>query len=252
MKKIFNICLICLISIFAFSGVFVLLKNVNNKDGNSSNQIDWSNIEISCLGDSLTFGSEINTSYPKLLKKKLGAKMVYNYGIGYSTCSVITECECHPTRPKAHYPMCERYTQIKESSDIIIVMCGFNDAGLAPLGTIDDTENTTFYGAMNTMCKGLKEKYSNSWIFFMTSFKYDHYGVENPTNDFGYHREDYYNTAVKKICNKYDFDVFDTFSELSWHSVTNAVDNVHPNQEFVTNTWVPAIANYIKENYKQK
>ncbi len=131
-------------------------------------------------------------------------------------------------------------------------MCGFNDAGLAPLGKIDSTDTTTFYGAMNTMCQGLKEKYSNSWIFFMTSFKYDHYGVENPTNDFGDHREDYYNTAVKEICNKYNIDVFDTFSELSWHSATNAVDNVHPNQEFVSNVWVPAIAQYIKANYKQK
>ncbi len=108
--------ILCIIScgslIFVFNGGN---KNKSNDDTQVEQIVDWSNFTISCLGDSLTFGTGIENSYPQLLKRELGAKMVYNYGIGYSTCSVINECECHPDYPGRHYPMCERYTEIKEA-----------------------------------------------------------------------------------------------------------------------------------------
>lgn len=252
MKKSFSVLFVCLIFILSCSSLFLFFKTdkTNNSDGQTD--INWSNITISCLGDSMTFRTGIENSYPKLLKRELGAKMVYNYGIGYSTCSVINECECHPDYPGRHFPMCERYTQIKESSNIIIVMCGYNDAGLAPLGTIDSTDKTTFYGAMNTMCKGLKEKYEDSYIVFMTCFKYNHVDISKDVNSFGELRMDYFSTAVKNVCKKYNIDIFDTFEELSFDTARDTLDKVHPNQEFVSSVWVPAIAQYIKTNYKQK
>lgn len=252
MKK-FSIVLVSVLCIVLSCSFFLLFFKKNNNASNEDNLtgVNWSNITISCLGDSVTEGLQLNNPYPKVLQKQLGTKFCYNYGIGGSTCAVVEECSCHPTRPEAHYPMCERYKLIKQSSDIIIVMCGINDSAYVSLGTIDSTDTTTFYGAMNTMCQGLKEKYKDSWIFFMTSFKYDNYDIMSYVNTFGDKRVDYYVAAVKAVCEKYDIDVFDTFNEIPIHSASDTLDNVHPNQNFVTNVWTPAIAQYIKANYKK-
>lgn len=253
MKKFFSVLLVCVSLVFFCSSLLLFFKKTSGSSNTDNQTIaDWSNITISCLGDSVTEGLQLNDPYPKVLQKQLGAKFCYNYGIGGSTCGVVEECSCHPTRPEAHYPMVNRFSLIRENSDIIIVMCGINDSAYVSLGTIDSTDTTTFYGAMNTMCKGLKEKYKNSWIFFMTSFKYDHYDIMEYVNTFGDKRVDYYVTAVKNICAKYSIDVFDTFNEVPIHSESDTLDNCHPNQEFVSSVWVPAIAQYLKTNYKQK
>lgn len=254
MKKIAITVLIVMLAIILCGSSFLLFGNKNGNANEDEEQvIDFSDITISCLGDSLTYATKISDSYPKTLQQQLGAKMCYNYGIGGSTCGVVTECECHPDYPGRHLPMCQRYKQIKSESDIIIVMCGVNDAAYVPLGTIDDTINTTFYGAMNILCKGLLDRYKDSYVFFMTSFEYNHYDIANTVNSFGAHPKDYYFTAVKEVCAKYDIDVFDTFTEIDFDSVRDTVgDKVHPNQEFVTNVWVPAIADFIRTNYKGK
>lgn len=248
-KKTLTILCACLFFVIAFSGVFLLFCNNNESDNSSStNSADWSNVTISCLGDSITYGQTISKSYPSVLQEILGAKACINYGIGWSTCAVVNNCSCHSGQTNAHNAMCARYSQIANSSDVIAVMCGVNDAGLAPLGDINDTGSTTFYGSLNILCSGLKSKYSNSYIFFMTSFAYDNC---NDLAEMGVARKEYYYTAVKQVCAKYDIDVFDTFNEIDFSTTRDTTDNVHPNQNFVTNVWTPQIAQFIKDNYKK-
>lgn len=209
---------------------------------------DLSTLSISCIGDSLTMGQGIENDYPSILASDYNMKNVRNYGIGWSTCSIIDNCSCHKGRKDAHNALCLRYPQIPTNANVIAVMCGVNDSGLSvPLGTIDDDTGYTFYGALNILCQGLKNEYQKSYVFFMTSF---HYDSAEQLNDLGVMRKDYYEKAIKEICQKYGFDVLDTYNQLDFDTQRDTVDNVHPNQNFVSNVWIPAIVDFLSHNYK--
>lgn len=85
--------------------------------------IDFSDVKISIIGDSITAGNNLDESereegnWPAQLQKILGCKEVVNLGIGGSTVSRVVD----------HYPMCDRWYEINQDSDIIIVMGGSND-----------------------------------------------------------------------------------------------------------------------------
>ena len=89
----------------------------------ANSTVDFSNVKITVLGDSLTAGSNLDDSereqynWPSQLKEILGCKEVVNLGIGGSTVSCCID----------HYPMCRRWSEIDNDSDIIIVMGGSND-----------------------------------------------------------------------------------------------------------------------------
>lgn len=85
--------------------------------------IDFSDVKITVIGDSITAGSNLDDSerekgnWPAQLKEILGCKEVVNLGIGGSTVSRVVD----------HYPMVDRWSDISQDSDIIIVMGGSND-----------------------------------------------------------------------------------------------------------------------------
>jgi len=88
-----------------------------------NSEIDFSDVKITVMGDSLTAGSNLGEeereeyNWPNQLKEILGCKEVVNLGIGGSTVSCCVD----------HYPMCKRWPEIEKDSDIIIVMGGSND-----------------------------------------------------------------------------------------------------------------------------
>lgn len=85
--------------------------------------VDFSDVKITVIGDSITAGSNLdesereNGNWPAQLKEILGCKEVVNLGIGGSTVSRVVD----------HYPMVDRWSDIEQDSDIIIVMGGSND-----------------------------------------------------------------------------------------------------------------------------
>lgn len=245
MKKVcewFLIIVIVLSVLSCSSLIFVFGRNGKIKDNFSDvndlqieQTIDWSNVTISCIGDSITLNGALDNPYPKTLKSLLGARAVYNYGSNGSTCAVVSGVDSHP--------ICQRFGQISSKSDIILVMCGANDFGNnVEIGSIDNFDTSTYYGALNTLVSGLIDKYKNSFIIFMTCFDYK--GTR------GCNFEPYTRTSVMSICDKYNILCFDTFAELEFDDSKDTYDDLHPNQAFVTNVWVPAIAQYIKSNYK--
>lgn len=251
MKKVCDwlLVLAIILSVISCSSlIFVFGRNgknentvTNGSDTQIEQQVDWSNVTISCLGDSITNGDYLTYNYPTCLKNELGVGVVYNLG--------INGCTIAQNSGNMEQAMCLRYSKMDKNSDIIIIMGGVNDSiQNIPLGTIDDTDITTYYGALNTLCSGLKENYPNSWVFFMTSFKYDN--VEEQ-NGLGVEYQEYYCNAVKAVCAKYNVDIFDTLNSISFDETSESI-GVHPRQAFVGNKWVPAIAQYIKTNYKQK
>lgn len=132
----------------------------------SENKYDFSQLKIACLGDSVTAASNLEDeenyeqyAYPSVLKELLNAEEVYNLGIGGSSIGRYW-----------FEPFVERYMEIPEDTDIIIVMGGYNDGFSATeeeFGSLDEREASTFCGDLDELMRGLKEHYPNAVVFFV-------------------------------------------------------------------------------------
>ena len=212
--------------------------------------------KMNCLGDSITYGyipdngSQMSNPYPSILKEKLQLAECRNYGI---TGSKLATKDGSTGRD----PMSIRYTNMSDDADIVSVFGGTNDYGESQytpnLGSINDTETTSVYGALNVLCNGLITKYPKAFIFFMTPIRR---GDKTGNNSAGYSLEDVSN-AIKEVCYKYSIPVLDLYSKggfyidnSAFQSVYGGVnDKVHPNQSFVKERLEPMIEKFIRSNY---
>lgn len=129
--------------------------------------VDFSGKKIACLGDSITAASNLegeedylSYAYPAVLKELLGAEEVYNLGIGGSSIGRYWS-----------NAFVERYTQIPEDTDIIIVMGGTNDGfclSEKEFGSLTERKPWTFCGDLDELMRGLKKNYPDADIFFVT------------------------------------------------------------------------------------
>lgn len=129
--------------------------------------IDFSDKKIACLGDSITAATNLEgqedylkMSYPYQLGKVLNAGEVVNLGIGGSSIGRYWD-----------NAFVDRYKEIPEDSDIIIVMGGTNDGFCASekeLGSLEEREKRTFAGDLDELLKGLKKDYPNAEIVLVT------------------------------------------------------------------------------------
>ncbi len=129
--------------------------------------VDFSEKKIACLGDSITAAANLegkenfrSCTYPAVLKELLGAKEVYNLGIGGSSIGRYWADA-----------FVERYAQIPQDTDIIIVMGGTNDGFCLSgneFGSLAERKPWTFCGDLDELMRGLRENYPNTRIFFVT------------------------------------------------------------------------------------
>lgn len=204
---------------------------------------------MNCLGDSITYGylnekgEAMKKSYPTLLKEILNLEEVRNYGINGST---IAEGE---------NPMYIRYKNMEENADIVSVLGGTNDFGreeieISPLGNKKDKEGNTVYGALDILCKGLKEKYPQAFLFFMTPLRC---GEDRIPNHYNYTLKDV-KEAIEEVCSEYAIPVLDLYTTGEFFPESKeflnqyCIDDWHPNQKFVEEVLVNKIANFIKKN----
>lgn len=106
--------------------------------------------------------------------------------------------------------------RVTESPDIISVMAGINDWGQTnptPLGTIEDTANTTVYGAIDYIIKEVYKKFPSVTLFFITPAPCsenvnitDWAGKGLQPNSLGYTILDV-NKAIFEVCKKYGVQV---------------------------------------------
>lgn len=240
----FSVIVIVLILIFCASACSFLFDR-DSESSNESAVIDFSTLSVSCLGDSITMDTRVK-NYPTALKEEMNFKIVSNHGISWSTIGYQPDCHCHKDSTYNHDPFVFRYSKIV-NSDIIIVNGGINDFGVnLPLGDIDDYVTTTFYGALNVLCSGLQQTNPNAYIFFITGFKYR----DNYVNSLGLDFKEY-NKAIVDVCVKYNIDCMDVYNNIEFNRDLYTYDNIHPNDEFISNIWVPEIAQFIKDNYKK-
>lgn len=238
------------VCLFLFGLVFFPNVNIDSNGSNSVGVVDYSQLTYSAIGDSITAGTDGETKtrmanpYPQLVAQILGLKSVDNSAIGgmflsnnnpYMTDCVSINCSS------------------MKSADIISVAGGVNDFlnGVA-LGSITDTGNYTIYGSLNMIAKELTEKYPNSFIFFITPFRCFAEDWCSGNNGRGYSLADV-SIAMKNVAVRYGIAVFDCYSLIDFSATTDTkcFDGLHPTQSFHTNYTAPAIAQFIKDNYKK-
>lgn len=118
------------------------------------------------LGDSLIYGNKLGNeaTWVNKLGKKYGMT-VYNHGINGNPVAVQRK------EARKEKPMCERYADMEEDADYVVVLGGANDKRLdVPIGNDGDTDKTTFKGALRTLILGLTQKYPKAKLLFLTNY----------------------------------------------------------------------------------
>ena len=133
----------------------------------ADSEVDFSDCKITCLGDSITAASNLDTienyqsmSYPSQLGEILGAEEVVNLGIGGSSIGRYWE-----------NAFVDRYQEIPEDTDVILVMGGTNDGFCASekeLGSLEKREKDTFTGDLDELFFGLQKDYPDAQIVLIT------------------------------------------------------------------------------------
>ena len=205
-------------------------------------------VSVVALGDSIVFGMNPNIqtssyyegyedmngqhiSYMALACDKLGYNFV-NYGISASTVARKDDVDSSSS-------MALRFSSMPDDADLVYVAGGSNDwySQMITIGTNEDREVTTFYGALHVLCQSLKEKYPDSLIVFATPIKRwiergdGSDGSLNASGEF----LDTYCLAIKEVCAEYNIVVHDMYNEVSFDSwnesdrATYTPDGIHPN-----------------------
>lgn len=203
--------------------------------GDPNAPTDWSDASAVFVGDSITAATNL-TNYYQHLQGILGFSSAEAYAV---SGSCISATSLYQTQ---HSPLINRYTNIPKNKSLIVIFMGTNDFGHAtPLGTIADTTDISFYGALNVIIPGIKSAHPNSQIVMVTPMhrvnKSIHMTDERDfiPNSEGAVLADYVN-AIKDICDKYDLYVIDLFNvpeldpnDASVKSAYFPDDGLHPN-----------------------
>ena len=201
----------------------------------SENDIDFSEIKIACLGDSITQAVNLDTldhyqelAWPHVLKKALGAEEVVNLGIGGSSIGRYWADA-----------FVDRYTEIPEDTDLIFVMGGTNDgfcASFVEFGNSEERAPRTFWGDLDELMDGLKEDYPEAEVIFLTP-------IPNSLHDYLKAERKYlmpqeeFSEVIITLAEEHGMEVFDLYNSniLDGHDKDNILhlmpDGVHPNAE---------------------
>ena len=220
-----------------------LAVNAFDKKVIENSDIDFSDIKITVLGDSLTEASNLSEedrekyAYPTLLQEILGCKEVVNQGIGGSTICKVGD-----------FAMVDRRKEVPLDSDIVIIMGGTNDSlfinkwDFGELEYENRCKPKTFCGDLDDLCESLaryaREHEDNYVKFFFvnppSNIISDSIYQIDPGNLIHQSR---FAEAINTIAPEYGFDVIDMYNNniLNTHDkdiVENFMpDGIHGNEE---------------------
>ncbi len=193
--------------------------------------------KIVFLGDSITEGAGVADSqniYWNRIAQMTGAEC-YGYGIGGTRIAK----QRVPTNPRHDSDFCSRVDSMIPDADVVVVFGGTNDFGHgdAPMGTMADRDNDTFYGALHMLYRKLLERYPEGQIVVMTPTH--RLGEDNNVvNELGVRRcgclLDYVE-AIRKVAAYYSLPVLDMWNISGIQPAVNVLkdkfmpDGLHPN-----------------------
>lgn len=214
----------------------------------ANSKVDFSDVKITVIGDSISAGNTLpedeidKYNWPAQMKEILGCKEVVNLAIGGSTVSRCVD----------NYSIVDRWQNIEQDSDIIIVFAGSNDALFMNKWDYGELEydrrmtSGTFCGDLDEMCGGMKWTYADHneinycKLFYVnppsTILNDAVYNI-NPNNMV---KQERFAEAINVIAPTYGFDVIDMYNNniLNSHDPDiNALyvyDGIHCNKEGYT------------------
>ena len=220
-----------------------LAVNAFDKEIIANSSIDFSDVKISIMGDSITTGVQLTEedqkkyAYPVVLQEILGCKEVVNLGIGGSSVSSA-----------GNYPMVERWSEFPKDSDIIIIFGGSNDClfeDKTQFGNVE-LENRknlgTFCGDLDAIASSIKTEYGDNnekyvkFIYINPPSTILNDGVYESDPENKVYQTDFAN-AINAIVPEYGFEVIDLYNNNILNSRDKMVneqfvpDGIHPNVE---------------------
>lgn len=193
---------------------------------------------INVLGDSITEGvgaSCEQNRFTDVLWREYGLKKVNNYGISGSRIAR----QHAMTNDRLERWFCSRIDEMDPSADAVVVFGGTNDYGHgdALMGTFDDRDDGTFYGACHVLMKGLLEKFVGKPILILTPL---HRLVEdNPHNErkVVVYPLSAYRQALMEVATYYALPVLDLYATSGIQPQNDVCrerlcpDGLHPNDK---------------------
>lgn len=172
--------------------------------------------KILFLGDSITEGvgttCEENRFF-EIVARKTGA-VCKGYGIGGTR---IARNRAPSENPVWDMWFNSRVETFDKDADMIVIFGGTNDYGHgdAPLGSIDDDTEFTFYGALNVLFKNIISKYPDARVVVITpthrineNLELNEFGIRHVTNLRGYVN------IIREVAEKYGLPIVDFYAEL--------------------------------------
>ena len=218
--------------------ISLLQTNILAANDANSPFIDWKGTSVVFVGDSITYGSGTNKTYQTYIKEMEVFESVQAMGVAGS---------CFSSQSDYGYncaPLIKRYSSIPDA-DLIVIFMGTNDYGHeTPLGSLTDTTDISFYGALNVIIPGIQAQHPDSQLVFVTplhrygfgtskisgiQFTYDHIA-----NARGCTLSDYVE-AIITVCEKYSVPIIDLFNTYpidpsdSSDRTAYIPDGLHPN-----------------------
>jgi len=198
--------------------------------------MDTKNKVVGFLGDSITEGvgtTSIENGFVKIIEKKLNLKIALNYGVSGTRIAK----QSNPTVDHLmwDYDFNSRARIMDKKLDLVIVFGGTNDFGHgdAEFGSLNDSTEYTFLGALNSLLAYLSKVYgSNKIIFFSPIRRKD----EFLPNKYGLNKDHSFKEYIQGIkwacaCNNIKFvNMYDIIDErLDDIYINGLADQVHPN-----------------------
>ena len=137
---------------------------------------------------------------------------------------------------------------------LLTMLAGVNDFNTSkPIGTIESTDQSEFYGALHKICSHVINNYPDATFIIATPLHCNLGKFTNPNskNDLGFTLLDYCE-AIKNICVYYNIPCFDLHSvsgyipHIEWNKTKYTADGLHPNENgkhLITKLWADFIDN---------
>ena len=195
------------------------------------------NLKINFLGDSITEGhgvTDVSGRFTNLLADNYGV-IARNYGIGGTRIAIQkTPSAC----PRHDLYFIGRVAEMDPDCDVVMVFGGTNDYGHgdAPMGSMSDRTEETFYGALHVLYNTLLNRYPESKIIIMTPIhrldaqqtKYENGASVNRSLK-------QYVDAIREVAEYYSLPVLDLYASYGIQPQVQIMrekfvpDGLHPN-----------------------
>lgn len=206
------------------------------------------------LGDSITEGvgaSCDETRFTEVLCRNARLGEIRNYGVS-GTRIARQQKVCGESEFMDLNSFSERYGQMEDGADVIVVFGGTNDYGHgdASFGSFEDRTMDTYCGALHYLMSGLIKKYPTTVILFMTPIHREGENIENESNHLPLKA---YVDKLRETAEYYSLPVLDLYAsggivpDIPAQKEALCPDGLHPND--AGNAVIAARLQAFLENY---